>query len=443
MKKILIFTLAALAALVSCQKENLQTESSIGESLVFSATIDNGDTKATIAVDGTFAKIKWEATDEITITDASSNKAVYKVSSGAGTPSATFTIKEGETALGAGPYTASFGEEPSPDVAQIYSAAASIPIYMTAPSSETTDLSFSAQCGVLDLKLTDATHGVIRIVVSDGTNDYTLNFSDEVAIASEKDFYLVLPTPTTPTTYTSVKVFDNTGSVAVKSGLSIQVSRGHVKPARTSTLSFASGTTGITGGHAWVQLWESGPKWAETNIGASTPEDYGYYFAWGYDDGGCKRNAGNDGWVLASDGTTTKKFNNTTTGYAGYQTHSYADMAASAWGGVWRLPTDAESATLINSDSSNKCSVTSVTSGIKGIRITGTGKYASNSIFLPAAGNGNSANILNLGIMGCYWSATQTDGANANSFRFKPEDSSFASLNSSNKYSGRSVRPVL
>ena len=30
-----------------------------------------------------------------------------------------------------------------------------------------------------------------------------------------------------------------------------------------------------------VQLWEGGPYWATTNIGAEKPEDYGYYFWWG------------------------------------------------------------------------------------------------------------------------------------------------------------------
>ena len=32
--------------------------------------------------------------------------------------------------------------------------------------------------------------------------------------------------------------------------------------------------------HNGVQLWEDGPYWATTNIGAERPEDYGYYFWW-------------------------------------------------------------------------------------------------------------------------------------------------------------------
>ncbi len=30
-----------------------------------------------------------------------------------------------------------------------------------------------------------------------------------------------------------------------------------------------------------VQLWVNGPYWAECNVGAITPEEYGYYFWWG------------------------------------------------------------------------------------------------------------------------------------------------------------------
>ena len=51
-----------------------------------------------------------------------------------------------------------------------------------------------------------------------------------------------------------------------------------------------------------VQLWDGGPYWATTNIGAEKPEDYGYYFWWG-DTVGYKRE--NDKWV-ASDGSNSK-----------------------------------------------------------------------------------------------------------------------------------------
>ena len=51
--------------------------------------------------------------------------------------------------------------------------------------------------------------------------------------------------------------------------------------------------------HKKVQLWEGGPYWADTNIGAEKPEDYGFYFWWG-DTVGYKREG--ETWV-ASDGS--------------------------------------------------------------------------------------------------------------------------------------------
>ena len=39
---------------------------------------------------------------------------------------------------------------------------------------------------------------------------------------------------------------------------------------------------GISNGHEWVDLGlPSGTKWATCNVGASSPEEYGDYFAWG------------------------------------------------------------------------------------------------------------------------------------------------------------------
>lgn len=41
-------------------------------------------------------------------------------------------------------------------------------------------------------------------------------------------------------------------------------------------------TTGIVNGHEWVDLGlSSGLKWATCNVGASKPEEYGDYYAWG------------------------------------------------------------------------------------------------------------------------------------------------------------------
>ena len=200
----------------------------------------------------------------------------------------------------------------------------------------------------------------------------------------------------------------------------------------------ASTTTGTTGGHDWVQLWENGPYWATTNIGAETPEEYGYYFAWGYAEG-CVRNSAGDGWVLASDGATAKEFDET---YFPYRSESeFQDAATANWGSDWRMPTDAELETLINDDSSNKCTVEYVTTGTKGIKITGTDSYSANSIFLPAAGFGLGFYLGQAGDIGYYWASTQFDSSYADYLDLDPSRNDSCVLDDDN-YRGFPVRPV-
>ena len=54
-----------------------------------------------------------------------------------------------------------------------------------------------------------------------------------------------------------------------------------------------------------VQLWEGGPYWADRNIGAKKPSDYGLYFWWG-DTIGYKRVG--DTWVASNGSTRNFKF---------------------------------------------------------------------------------------------------------------------------------------
>ena len=66
-----------------------------------------------------------------------------------------------------------------------------------------------------------------------------------------------------------------------------------------AVLAWAAG--GFAATHEGVQLWENGPLWAKTNVGANSPTETGYYFWWG-DTLGYKWQ--NNQWV-ASDGSKT------------------------------------------------------------------------------------------------------------------------------------------
>ena len=189
--------------------------------------------------------------------------------------------------------------------------------------------------------------------------------------------------------------------------------------------------------HEAVQLWEDGPYWATTNIGASTPEEYGCYFAWGYPYG-YVRNSANNGWVKADDSSVSITFDEA--GFPDYKTHTFVDMAQANWGEGWRMPTKTEFNDLLS-----KCTVEYVRTGTKGIRLKGKGSYSACSIFLPSAGVGYGSDFFDVeDVGGSYWSTTQySDNYAAHRLTFSTvQPFSSYGVSTHDKFSGFSVRPI-
>ena len=142
--------------------------------------------------------------------------------------------------------------------------------------------------------------------------------------------------------------------------------------------------TGIIVGHEYVDLGLS-VKWATCNVGASSPEEYGNYYAWGetetsYDEDSCETYGKDIGDI----GGTSR------------------DVAHVKWGGSWRMPTKAEFDELLDSDN---CTWTWTTQGgHEGYKVTS--RKNGNSIFLPAAGVRNETSLGDAGKYGHYWSST-------------------------------------
>ena len=202
-------------------------------------------------------------------------------------------------------------------------------------------------------------------------------------------------------------------------------------------------------GHDKVQLWEGGPYWATTNIGAENPEDCGYYFWWG-DTVGYKREG--DAWVatdgsssnfsFGSSNTPTYNKSDATLQREGWITADGVlapvhDAAHVHWGGNWRMPTDQELDNL-----NSNCDWTWTTqNGVNGYIVRGRGNYASNSIFLPCAGYGDGTSLYNAGSRGLYWSSVPISGSNYAWYLYF-NSSDHGTDYSSRRYYGRSVRPV-
>ena len=202
--------------------------------------------------------------------------------------------------------------------------------------------------------------------------------------------------------------------------------------------------------HDMVQLWEGGPYWATTNIGAENPEDYGYYFWWGDTVG--YTNTGS-GWISVKDGTSIS-FTSSGTASSTYgksnsalQSAGYIDSTGNLvpahdaahvhWGGDWRMPTDAEMSALI----SNCTTKWITTNGVSGRLVTGKGAYEDRSIFLPAAGDGGGSSLGYTGSYGYYWSSTPYSGYSGRAWYLYFHSGDFYG-NNNYRYSGQSVRPV-
>ena len=146
-------------------------------------------------------------------------------------------------------------------------------------------------------------------------------------------------------------------------------------------------------------------KWASFNLGASIPEEYGDYYAWGetetkdcYDMASYKFNMGE--W-----NTVTKYCTNPDNGYNGFVDGKTTlepedDVAHVKLGGNWRMPTLAEWVEM-----QENCSYTwTKINGISGRQYTS--KINGNSIFLPAGGAWNDSNQSGKNSSGQYWSSS-------------------------------------
>lgn len=161
-----------------------------------------------------------------------------------------------------------------------------------------------------------------------------------------------------------------------------------------------------------VQLWEGGPYWAVTNIGADEPYEYGDYFWWG-DTVGHKRVNGS--WVASegessqfslSEGELLEDKDPSSLLKEGWITADNVlapehDAAHVNWGDGWRMPTYQEL-----QDLDSKCDwIWKTMNGVAGYVVRGRGTYASASIFLPAAGSGNWTSLCLTGTHGEYWAS--------------------------------------
>ena len=196
--------------------------------------------------------------------------------------------------------------------------------------------------------------------------------------------------------------------------------------------------------HEYVDLGlPSGTLWATCNVGASSPEEYGDYFAWGETVPKDYYGWSTYKWCNGSNDTMTKYCANSSYGYNGFtdnltELQPEDDAATANWGSPWRMPSLAQIEEL--NDSSYTTTVWTQLNGVYGRKVTS--KSNGNSIFLPAAGSRWNDELNNAGRYGDYWSSSlypsYVNGAYY--LYFRPDYRSWSSGSRGNGHSVRAVR---
>ncbi len=173
-----------------------------------------------------------------------------------------------------------------------------------------------------------------------------------------------------------------------------------------------------------------GTLWACCNVGASAPEEYGGYYAWGETSEKSVYNwdTYQDGYYIY-DGDYSHLVNiGSDISGTGY------DAATANWGSPWRMPTRNEIEKLVYS-----CTYEWTTeNGVKGGKFTGP---SGGSIFLPAAGCRYDGGLYFAGSYGYYWSSALNGSSPYNAY-YLYFGSGNANWYSYYRSRGHTVRPV-
>ena len=316
-------------------------------------------------------------------------------------------------------------------------------------------------CGAATVTASNTT--TPTVVLSDATKKHAiLDCGSGVQLNTETatTFIIALP-PMIMSGGFTIDIYDNNGgSQQIKSTRSQTITR-------SALLAMPEVTVAMSPLYAAVDLGLS-VKWATFNVGATAPEEYGDYFAWGetepyYEAGYAQeepqahwkdgKTAGyeEDSYKYCNGGSSwsiTKYCSNSYYGYDGYTDTKTIldpedDVAHVKWGDIWRMPTEEEFDALITNCTWTWCASGNIEfNGVAGYKVTSNiSGYTDHFIFLPAAGWRSKTRLFSIGEYSYYWtSSLNTTYPNQAMLLYFKSDK--INPGGGDRLNGLSVRPV-
>ena len=283
---------------------------------------------------------------------------------------------------------------------------------------------FSLTLSASTLELTPGSQGTVDVTSGSGSYDAVSNAKDVATVTVEGSKIIIKA------------VAPGSATITVKDNQTQERAKIEVTVSNTNT---PAGLQAVDLG------LPSGTLWANMNVGATAPEEYGGYYAWGeteeksiykpvtYQYASGVDNDG-DGYYDDWHGSSYGEWQNIGNDIAG----TVYDVAHVKWGGDWNMPSSKQIQELIDYTISEWTYV----NGVYGRMFTSIVPGNSNSIFLPASGYRINDEIRDTGSSGRYWSSKD--------YRSFPRSAYYLDFvyNNVRKYdhyrcNGMSVRPVI
>ena len=416
MKRIAFGLLTLALTLVACNKNDIDLSPvdnnvETNEGIPFTATISAGDNVVTRALteSGNTLVATWKVGEKVALVHNSRKDVmtVSEVNDGVATITGTISgsPKTGDAVIIIYPYTAADGSTGNVMSTLLDKQKGRL------TGEDSIAEKYDVRKGSGTLKVSDGTaslNGIVSLANMFAIFKFTVRGYDGTTAISTKQLtitisghkYFILRLPGTDVLYAALPAVD--GKKVIFDATAEDSLNSTYTCAKLNT-TFAAGKFYQVTLKMRQYALMGGVKWAVCNIGATNPQGYGDYYAWGETTTKTKYDWSNYVWGGSSDFT---KY--TGSDYATLQAED--DVARQQWGGTWRIPTEDERQALKNPENFTWEWTTDYKgTGVKGMLVTSKNKDAYNNnrqIFLPAAGcyEGSSLNVN--GSYGYYWTSS-------------------------------------